>query len=263
MAELRKYNVLLTDTTAIYLNLLKYATPTDFAVAADWPSPVAADVKVSKDGGAAASITTAPSYVTDKGWKFILTAAELSCQQLVVRIADAATKLVCDDMFVVETFADPSAMYPDPDASNPIITNAVQFSGSATAADNAELAFIGTGLDLSASTISLSSTERAAVADAVWDELVAGHVVAESFGIALQIFSGTVGASSGATTTLASPVPAVTSALVNWSVAFLDNGVVTSVHKITAFTSGRVATLDPTPTTTPTSGSTRYMAFRN
>lgn len=119
MSETRSYNVLLTDTTAIYWGFRKYATPTDFAVAADW-TPAAGDVKISKDGGAAANVTNLPSYVTDKGWKFILTAAELSCQQAVIRIADAATKVVCDDWFAVETSGNASAFWPDPSDAAPI-----------------------------------------------------------------------------------------------------------------------------------------------
>lgn len=152
--ENRIYGVLLTDATAIYVNLRKYATPTDYAVAADW-TPATGDVKVSKDGGAAANIGTLPSYVTDKGWKFILSATELTCQQIVVRIADSATKAVCDFAFTVETYGNASAMLPNPDASNPVIVDVVKINGGTAVVTNLEDDYDGTGYAKANSTIGL------------------------------------------------------------------------------------------------------------
>lgn len=212
-AFMRPYNTLLTDTTAIYIPLLKYATPTDFD-GGTW-SPASTDVKVSKDGGAAANITNLPTFVTDKGWKFILTAAELSCQQLVVRIADAATKVVCDDQFVVETTGNASSMWPDPDATNPVAADIAKIDGDATTATNmrnhfdptlgyqAPLSEIGLS-DGSITSATIDSTVGGEIADAVWDEPASGHTTAGTYGALAQIPAGVAQAGGSSTITLAS-----------------------------------------------------------
>lgn len=99
----RDYGVGLTDSTAIYIPILK-AGETDFAVGADW-TPVAGDVKVIKDGGASTNIGTLPVYVADKGWKFILSTAELTSKFLEVRIVDSPVKAIQDQYFLVEARA--------------------------------------------------------------------------------------------------------------------------------------------------------------
>ncbi|RPI81381.1 MAG: hypothetical protein EHM42_10705, partial [Planctomycetaceae bacterium] len=112
-AFLRKYNTLLVAATAIQIPIIKRGV-VDFAVSADW-TPAAGDVKISKDGGAAANVTNLPTAVTMGNtayWEFVLTAAELSCQQAVITVADAATKAVEDQSFLVETYGHASARYP-------------------------------------------------------------------------------------------------------------------------------------------------------
>lgn len=113
MPFMRKYNTLLvTGTTSIRLPLIKRGV-VDFAVGADW-SPSAGDVKCFVDGAAVANITNLPTAIASGNgafWEFILTAAELSCKQLLVVVSDAATKAVEDQSFVVETYGDASAMY--------------------------------------------------------------------------------------------------------------------------------------------------------
>lgn len=112
-AFLRKYNTLLvTGTTAIRIPIVKRGA-VDFAVGADW-TPAAGDVKIAIDGAAAANVTNLPTAVAMGNtayWEFILTAAELSCKQAIVTVADAATKAVEDQAFIVETFGHASAMY--------------------------------------------------------------------------------------------------------------------------------------------------------
>ena len=108
----RKYNTLLVAATAIYLPMVKRAV-VDYAVSADW-TPAAGDVKVSIDGGAAANITNLPTAITMGNtamWQFILTAAELSGKQIMVTVADSATKAVEDQMFIVETYGNASAYH--------------------------------------------------------------------------------------------------------------------------------------------------------
>lgn len=116
----RKYNTNTASGTHIRIPIIKRGS-VDYAVGADW-TPAAGDVKVSKDGGTAANIGTLPSAVAMGNtayWEFQLSSTELSCKQLVVTVADSATKAVEDQCFVVETFGNASAMYPsDPTADN-------------------------------------------------------------------------------------------------------------------------------------------------
>lgn len=115
MPFLRKYNTAITATTgeSVKIPLIKRGV-VDFALSADW-TPAAGDVKVSKDGGAAANIATLPSAVAMGNtayWEFVFSGAELSCKTLVVTIADSATKAVEDQEFIIETFGNASALYP-------------------------------------------------------------------------------------------------------------------------------------------------------
>jgi hypothetical protein len=109
-AFLRKYG---TGSGAdVYIPMIKRAA-VDFAVSADW-TPAAGDVKVSQDGAAAANIGTLPAAVTMGNtamWKFVFSDAELQCAALSVTVADAATKAVEDQMFVIETYGHASAMH--------------------------------------------------------------------------------------------------------------------------------------------------------
>lgn len=127
-AFLRKYG---TGTGAdVYVPIIKRAV-VDFALSADW-TPAAGDVKVSQDGGAAANIGTLPTAVTMGNtamWKFVFSDAELQCAFLAVTAADAATKAVEDQMFVIETYGNASALHAfDLDTATPTV------GGFATAA---------------------------------------------------------------------------------------------------------------------------------
>jgi len=126
---LRKYG---TGTGAdVYVPIVKRAV-VDFAVSADW-TPSAGDVKVSKDGAAAANIGTLPTAITMGNtamWKFVFSDAELQCKVLSITVADSATKAVEDQMFDVETYGNASAMYQaDLSAAN-LPANVTQFGGS-------------------------------------------------------------------------------------------------------------------------------------
>lgn len=125
----RKYNTATVAATHVRLPIIKRGV-VDYAVSADW-TPATGDVKISKDGAAAANITTLPTAVAMGNaayWEFQLSASELSCKTLVVTVSDSATKAVEDQAFIVETFGNASAMYPsDPtadttDAENRFLT---------------------------------------------------------------------------------------------------------------------------------------------
>lgn len=109
-AFLRKYG---TGSGAdVYIPVIKRGV-VDFAVSADW-TPASGDVKVSIDGGAAASIGTLPTAITMGNaavWKFVFADAELQGKVIVVTVADSATKAVEDTAFVVETYGHASAKF--------------------------------------------------------------------------------------------------------------------------------------------------------
>jgi hypothetical protein len=231
MSESRAYGVLLTNATAIYLNHPKYATPTEFAVAADW-TPAAGDVKVSINGGAAADITNLPTYVTNVGWRYILTAAELTSQQTVVRIADSATKVIVDDMFVVETFGNASSMLPDPTDSTPV-------------------------------TAALSTTSLAAVVDAVWDEALSGHTTVGTAGRSMQTHGGAAQSGTSSGIVLAAAASSSDSYYVDQIVVIVGGTGVGQARRITSYTGAtRTAGVDGDWATNPDSSS-RYVVIAN
>jgi hypothetical protein len=130
---LRKYATLtVTGTTAIRIPIIKRGV-VDFAVGADW-TPAAGDVRISVDGAAATNVTNLPVANTSGNtayWEFILTAAELTGKQIVVTVADAATKAVEDQCFIVETFGHASAMYPVDLSASVLPVNVTHFGGNA------------------------------------------------------------------------------------------------------------------------------------
>src|SRR5512138_3225729 len=105
MVFLRKYNTATGSGTHIRIPIVKRGV-IDFAVSADW-TPAAGDVKVSKDGGAQANITTLPTF-SNGAWEFQFSGTELSAKQLEVMVVDSATKAVEDQCFLIETFGNAS-----------------------------------------------------------------------------------------------------------------------------------------------------------
>jgi hypothetical protein len=130
MPYLRKYG---TGSGAdVYIPVIKRAV-VDFAVSADW-TPAAGDVKVSKDGAAAANITTLPTAITMGNtamWKFVFSNAELQCKVLSVSVADSATKAVEDQFFEVETYGHASAKFIADIALANLPANVTQLLGTA------------------------------------------------------------------------------------------------------------------------------------
>lgn len=106
MAELRKYGV----QTDFYFPLIKVGG-NNFAVSADYTHS-SGDVKISKDGGAAATATNSPSAITMGNgamWKLTLTATEMQAAKIVITLIDASTKAVEDQMIIVDTYGNASA----------------------------------------------------------------------------------------------------------------------------------------------------------
>lgn len=166
MAELRKYGV----STTLEFPLMKRGVA-DLAVGVDW-TPAAGDVKISKDGGAAANVTNLPvakAMGNTATWEIVLTATEMQAARIAITIADAATKVVEDDGLVVETYGHASAQHEfDLDAAS------VAQTGDAYALTNSRLpaALVSGRMDSSigavASGVIAAASFAAGALDAVW-----------------------------------------------------------------------------------------------
>jgi hypothetical protein len=108
MAYLSKYGV----ARKIRIPMVKRGV-VDHAVSADW-TPSAGDVKISKDGGAAANVTNLPTAIAMGNstiWEFSLTATEMQAAEVNVTIGDSATKAVEDSAFDIETYGNASGQH--------------------------------------------------------------------------------------------------------------------------------------------------------
>lgn len=108
MAYLSKYGV----ARKIRIPMVKRGV-VDHAVGADW-TPATGDVKISKDGGATANITTLPTAIAMGNsaiWEFPISATEMQAAQVNVTIADTATKAVEDSAFDLETYGHASGQH--------------------------------------------------------------------------------------------------------------------------------------------------------
>lgn len=106
MIILRKYGA----ATHIYIPIIKRSV-VDFAVSADW-TPAAGDVKISKDGAAAANVTNLPTAITMGNgamWDFSLTGTEMEAAKIVITVVDSATKAVEDQAILIDTYGHASA----------------------------------------------------------------------------------------------------------------------------------------------------------
>lgn len=101
-ALLRKYGV----ATTIPFSLLK-VDGIDFETAATF---AAGDVKVMKDEGAEANITTLPSD-EGQGYSLALSATEMQAARIVVYIVDSVTKVWLDIAIVINTYGNASAQH--------------------------------------------------------------------------------------------------------------------------------------------------------
>ena len=108
MELFREYGV----QTDIYFPLIKRDTQ-DFATSSDY-TYAAGDIKISKDGGAAADPTNSPSAITMGNgamWKLTLTATEMQAALIAITVVDAATKAVEDQMILIATYGNASAQH--------------------------------------------------------------------------------------------------------------------------------------------------------
>lgn len=103
----RKYA---TGTGADIIIPIIKAGSQDFAVSADW-TPATGDIKISKNGGAAADIATLPVFITSIGWKFVFSNAELTAARININIVDSDVKSIEDQHIIIETYGNVSSQH--------------------------------------------------------------------------------------------------------------------------------------------------------
>lgn len=115
------------------------------------PTLASGDFKIEKDGGAAANLATLPTVAPAGGSSLDISfsAAEMQGKLITLRAVDAAGAEWNDDAIIIATVGDPSAYLP---------------------------------FDLFSGTVALSAASQGAVTGGVWDELVANHLVPDTFG---------------------------------------------------------------------------------
>lgn len=276
-ALIAKYNTAYT----FEIPMIKRAVQ-DFAVSADW-TPATGDVKVSKDGGAAANIGTLPSAIAMGNgaiWQFTLTSTEMTAARVVITVADTATKAVEDQAIIIDTYGNASARYGFDLSSATValatggITTSTFASGAIDAAaiasnaiGSAELAsgaitsatFAAGAIDASAiATDAIGSAELAAgaateIAAAVWDKTASSHVTAGTFGQWFQSArTGTAQAGAATTITLDASASA-TNSYYNGQLVFVTSATgLGQARLITGYVGAtKIATVDPAWSTNP------------
>jgi hypothetical protein len=133
--HLRKYGVETTIDFELY-----EVDGVDLRV--DWV-PQAADCEIMKDEGAS---TQCANTATDEGstYSIVLTATEMEAARHILKIVDSATgKVFLDKVISIETYGHASAQHAFDLNTATQDVNAIQISGSATAADNLETLYDG------------------------------------------------------------------------------------------------------------------------
>lgn len=103
----RKYAVATAAGTHIRVPILR--TAVTFVDSGAW-TPAAGSVKVSKDGGAQANITTLPTF-SNGLWQYTLSAAELTAKQVEI-VTTISGAFDAQQATIIETFGHASAMWP-------------------------------------------------------------------------------------------------------------------------------------------------------
>jgi hypothetical protein len=137
----------------IYIGLTSQANPNTLQAS---PTIAAGDFKVSIDGAALANLSTLPAVTpaASKMVKITLSTSEMNGDNITVVCSDAAGSEWCDQLINIQTSARQidDLAYPATsgrslavDAAGLVDANTVKISGDATAADNEESFFDGTG----------------------------------------------------------------------------------------------------------------------
>lgn len=102
--DMRKYGV---GTT--FLLPMIVAGAADFAASGDW-TPAAGDVKVLKNDGSSANISTLPTAVGNL-WLFTLSNTEMEAARVDIQVVDAAGDEVEDQAYKITTYGNASAQH--------------------------------------------------------------------------------------------------------------------------------------------------------
>ena len=103
------------------------------------------DITINRDEAGVETLDADAFVDEGTGYSLVLSAAEMAAKRIHVHIVDQGTKVWLDTGFVVETYGNASAMHIfDLDVAMQDV-NVIQVSGDATAADNLELMYDGTG----------------------------------------------------------------------------------------------------------------------
>jgi hypothetical protein len=109
------------------------AGSTDLALTADW-TPAAGDVKVIKDGGAAANIATLPTFISGTATlNWTLSATECEATEVIIQVIDSATKTIQDQFFRLQTTKASALQVGVPQATQSAGTTAITLDAAAAA----------------------------------------------------------------------------------------------------------------------------------
>jgi hypothetical protein len=159
MSDLYKY----ATAVHLYKPIIKRGV-IDFAVSADW-TPAAGDVKISKDGGAAANVTNLPVAIVMGNtavWDFSLTLTELTAAKVRITVSDSATKAVEDDAFEIDTYGNASAQH-GVDLSDGVRAGLTALMNRACVSGTAQAGAAGT-ITLAASTTAIQASPGSVLA---------------------------------------------------------------------------------------------------
>lgn len=249
MAFLSKYGV----ARHIYIAIPK-AGSANHAVGADW-TPAAGDVKISKDGGAAANVTNLPTAIamgSSASWDFSLTATELQAAQISVHVSDSATKAVDDTGFEIETYGNASAQHAFDlaTATQKVDLDTIKTQAVTAAAGVTFPTSIASPTNITAGTITTATnvttvnglaanviTTASIADDAITDAKVAADVTIASVTGAVGSVTGAVGSVTGAVGSVTGAVGSVAGNVggnVAGSIGSVTAGVTVAVGGIVA-----------------------------
>jgi len=150
------------------------AGSTDYALTADW-TPAAGDVKVIKDGGAAANITTLPTFISGTAtltWS--LSATECEATEIVIQVIDSATKAVQDQFFRLQTTKASALQVGVPQAVQSAGDTAITLDSTAAAQTDFYKGCVvaitsGSGANQARIITAYNGTTKVATIDRAWD----------------------------------------------------------------------------------------------
>jgi spore maturation protein SpmB len=150
------------------------AGSTDYALTGDW-TPAAGDVKVIKDGGAAANITTLPTFISSTAtltWS--LSATECEATEIVIQVIDSATKAVQDQFFRLQTTKASALQVGVPQAVQSAGDTAITLDATAAAQTDFYKGCVvaitsGSGANQARIITAYNGTTKVATIDRAWD----------------------------------------------------------------------------------------------